>query len=122
MSSSNTTTTKNPKSKSQSQSQSQTQEERPHLSANFANPSSQRIDYDHEVYLHLMSGDDGDDTRKDKNRSKTPNQVYRENIVRRHTTRALDPAVVDPNAQRDPSPLDLEWAESQRVRERLVGN
>lgn len=25
-----------------------------------------------------MSGDDGDDTRKDKNRSKTPNQVYRE--------------------------------------------
>ncbi|GLA39213.1 hypothetical protein AnigIFM63309_006545 [Aspergillus niger] len=120
MSSSNTTTTKKPKPKTQPQSQPQ--EEKPHLSANFANPSSQRIDYDHEVYLHLMSGDDGDDTRKDKNRSKTPNQVYRENIVRRHTTRALDPAVVDPNAQRDPSPLDLEWAESQRVRERLVGN
>ncbi|PWY76794.1 hypothetical protein BO83DRAFT_387443 [Aspergillus eucalypticola CBS 122712] len=78
MSSSNTTTTKNPKSKSKSQSQ--TQEERPHLSANFANPSSQRIDYDHEVYLHLMSGDDGEDTRKDKNKSKTPNQVYREGV------------------------------------------
>lgn len=78
MSSNNTTTTKNPKAKSQFQSQSQTQEERPHLSANFAHPSSQRIDYDHEVYLHLMSGDDGGDTRKDKNKSKTPNQVYRE--------------------------------------------
>ncbi|PYH89387.1 hypothetical protein BO71DRAFT_336826 [Aspergillus ellipticus CBS 707.79] len=84
----------------------------PHLSANFAHPASHQIDYDHEVYLHLTGG---------KTQTKTPNQVYRENLVRQHTTRALDPAVVDPRGQQDPSPLDLEWAESQRARDWVVG-
>ncbi|PWY95154.1 hypothetical protein BO94DRAFT_531063 [Aspergillus sclerotioniger CBS 115572] len=102
-------------SKSAGSKDAQQQQQKPHLSANFAHPQSHQIDYDHEVYLHLMAGGD------EKNKTKTPNQVYRQNIVRRHTTRALDPAVVDPRGQRDPSPLDLEWAESQRARDRLVG-
>ncbi|PWY80701.1 hypothetical protein BO70DRAFT_396994 [Aspergillus heteromorphus CBS 117.55] len=102
-----TTTTKPSPSPSQ---------QKPHLSANFAHPSSHQIDYDHETYLHLIGGGG-----EGKNQPKTLNQVFRENLVRRSSTRALDPAVVDPRGQRDPSPLDLEWAESQRVRDRLVG-
>ncbi|RAL01088.1 uncharacterized protein BO80DRAFT_464757 [Aspergillus ibericus CBS 121593] len=94
----------------------QQQQQKPHLSANFAHPQSHQIDYDHEVYLHLMAGGD------EKNKTKTPNQVYREvGAVVLSSTCAAHPAVVDPRGQRDPSPLDLEWAESQRARDRLVG-
>ncbi|RAL17155.1 uncharacterized protein BO97DRAFT_401842 [Aspergillus homomorphus CBS 101889] len=84
----------------------------PHLSANFASPQSHQVDYDHEVYLRLIAGE---------NSTKTPNQIYREKLVRRQTTRALDLAVLDPVGQQNPSPVDLEWAESLRVRDRLVG-
>lgn len=59
-------------SKSAGSKDAQQQPQKPHLSANFAHPQSHQIDYDHEVYLHLMAGGD------EKNKTKTPNQVYRE--------------------------------------------
>ncbi|RAH72142.1 uncharacterized protein BO66DRAFT_38750 [Aspergillus aculeatinus CBS 121060] len=91
-----------------------------HLSANFASPQSHQIDYDHEVYLRLIAGENPKDSTQI---TKTPNQIYREKLVRRQTTRALDLAVLDPSVgQQNPSPVDLEWAESQRVRDRLVGS
>ncbi|PYH84518.1 hypothetical protein BO82DRAFT_352075 [Aspergillus uvarum CBS 121591] len=103
-------TSQNPQSQSQSL----------HLSANFASPQSHQIDYDHEVYLRLIAGENPKDTTQI---TKTPNQIYREKLVRRQTTRALDLAVLDPSVgQQNPSPVDLEWAESQRVRDRLVGS
>ncbi|PYI18363.1 hypothetical protein BO99DRAFT_362292, partial [Aspergillus violaceofuscus CBS 115571] len=102
------------------QSQSQSQSQPLHLSANFASPQSHQIDYDDEVYLRLIAGENPKDTTQI---TKTPNQIYREKLVRRQTTRALDLAVLDPSVgQQNPSPVDLEWAESQRVRDRLVGS
>ncbi|EAU36451.1 predicted protein [Aspergillus terreus NIH2624] len=86
-----------------------------HLSANFAhNPQTKSppIGYDHEVYLQLLAGREGAV-------QKTPNQIYREERARRRTTRALDPAILDP--QGDPSPVDFECAENQGVKERLRG-
>ncbi|KKK23631.1 hypothetical protein ARAM_005625 [Aspergillus rambellii] len=79
-----------------------------YLSANFAhNPKAPfAVNYDQEVYLQLTAGED---TKKNK----TPPQLYREEWVRR----ALNPAVSDPRG--DPSPLDFECAENQRVRDRF---
>ncbi|RAQ50459.1 hypothetical protein AFGD_002881 [Aspergillus flavus] len=73
------------------------------LSANFANNRKGAVGYDHEVYLQLTAG---------RNAEKTPNQVYRE-----RTTRALDPAILDP--QGEPGPVDFECAEHEGVKERL---
>ncbi|PYH46737.1 uncharacterized protein BP01DRAFT_381168 [Aspergillus saccharolyticus JOP 1030-1] len=95
----------------------------PHLSANFNR--NHTVDYDHEVYLELITNKSANPNSSDKDHatvSKTPNQIYRENLVRRQTTRALDLAVLDPVGHQDPSPVDLEWAERERVRERVVGS
>ncbi|KAL2848567.1 hypothetical protein BJY01DRAFT_246291 [Aspergillus pseudoustus] len=89
------------------------------LSANFAHDPKIpfAVNYDQEVYLQLMAGEDGakagegGDTRKKLN--KTPTQIYREEWVRR----ALNPAISDPRG--DPSPNDFECAESQRERDRF---
>lgn len=98
------------------------------LSANFAHPnttssasfstttttnpkSPAAIGYDHEVYLQLMAG-------QGETIPKTPNQIYREERALRRTTRALDPAILDP--QGDPSPVDFECAETQGAKERLT--
>ncbi|KJK62447.1 hypothetical protein P875_00095366 [Aspergillus parasiticus SU-1] len=78
------------------------------LSANFANNRKGAVGYDHEVYLQLTAG---------RNAEKTPNQVYREERVRQRTTRALDPAILDP--QGEPGPVDFECAEHEGVKERL---
>ncbi|KAE8383541.1 hypothetical protein BDV26DRAFT_287381 [Aspergillus bertholletiae] len=78
------------------------------LSANFANNRKGAVGYDHEVYLQLTAG---------SNAEKTPNQVYREERVRQRTTRALDPAILDP--QGEPGPVDFECAEHEGVKERL---
>ncbi|GIK03082.1 hypothetical protein Aspvir_007151 [Aspergillus viridinutans] len=85
-----------------------------HLSANFAGAHSKfhagnpnAVGYDHEIYLQLTAGE--------KAKEKTPNQVYREERARRRTTRALDPAILDP--QGDPSPIDFECAEVQSKRD-----
>ncbi|KAE8145328.1 hypothetical protein BDV25DRAFT_144749 [Aspergillus avenaceus] len=84
------------------------------LSANFANsrksnfPHPMAVGYDHEVFLQLTAGKDAE---------KTPNQVYREERVRQKTTRALDPAILDP--QGEPGPVDFECAEHEGVKERL---
>ncbi|OJJ97893.1 hypothetical protein ASPACDRAFT_45193 [Aspergillus aculeatus ATCC 16872] len=114
-----TTTTTSPLT-SPPKSQTQPQPQPLHLSANFASPQSHQIDYDHEVYLRLIAGENPKDNTQI---TKTPNQIYREKLVRRQTTRALDLAVLDPSVgQQNPSPVDLEWAESQRVRDRLLGS
>ncbi|KAL4933851.1 uncharacterized protein BDV17DRAFT_286658 [Aspergillus undulatus] len=55
----------------------------------------------------------GSGTKAKKNTYKTPTQKYREEWVRR----ALNPAISDPRG--DPSPIDFECAETQRVRERV---
>ncbi|KAL4865711.1 hypothetical protein BDV12DRAFT_199897 [Aspergillus spectabilis] len=113
----NTTITKD---KNQTQPQNQYS-----LSANFAHdpkaPAPYTINYDQEVYLQLITGDGeaGDPSSpktkpaEKKNKNKTPTQIYREEWVRR----ALNPAISDPRG--DPSPIDFECAESQRVRERF---
>ncbi|EAL89499.1 hypothetical protein KXW98_003979 [Aspergillus fumigatus] len=84
------------------------------LSANFAGAhtkshagNSNAVGYDHETYLQLTAGE--------KAKEKTPNQVYREERARRRTTRALDPAILEP--QGDPSPIDFECAEVQSKRD-----
>ncbi|KAF9892000.1 hypothetical protein FE257_002964 [Aspergillus nanangensis] len=85
-----------------------------HLSANFANnpKSKSTIGYDHEAYLQLTAG-------RDETVEKTPNQIYQEERARRRTTRALDPAILDP--QGDPSPVDFECAESEGLKDRVRG-
>ncbi|KAI9375982.1 hypothetical protein BJX61DRAFT_539298 [Aspergillus egyptiacus] len=90
----------------------------PGLSANFADPKAPfAVNYDQEVYLQLMAGEEEAGTpagtATKKNKSKTPTQIYREEWVRR----ALDPAISDPRG--DPSPIDLECAENQRVRDKF---
>ncbi|EAW10721.1 uncharacterized protein ACLA_051930 [Aspergillus clavatus NRRL 1] len=81
------------------------------LSANFAGAHSKSpnaVGYDHETYFQLT-------TAGGRSTEKTPNQVYREERVRRRTTRALDRAISDP--QGDPSPIDFECAEFQAKRD-----
>ncbi|KAL4896767.1 hypothetical protein BDV59DRAFT_199117 [Aspergillus ambiguus] len=114
-----TTTTKNPSTASSSGDRTtSTTTTHLHLSANFAhNPQSKSphpstIGYDHEVYLQLLAGREGA-------AQKTPNQIYREERARRRTTRALDPAILDP--QGDPSPVDFECAENQGWKEKWRG-
>lgn len=115
------------KSKPQTKSKSKKEDNEPPLSANFARSSSSMIGYDHEVYLQLIAGG--------KSSTKTANQVYREVCVlflydgmrkwrligqertRYLTTRALDPAILEPRG--DPSSVDFECAEYQRKKDRF---
>ncbi|ODM22757.1 hypothetical protein SI65_00346 [Aspergillus cristatus] len=97
------------KSKPQSKSKSKKEDNEPPLSANFARSSSSMIGYDHEVYLQLIAGG--------KSSTKTANQVYREERTRHLTTRALDPAILEPRG--DPSSVDFECAEYQRKKDRV---
>ncbi|KAL4792547.1 hypothetical protein BDV19DRAFT_392041 [Aspergillus venezuelensis] len=112
-------------------SQSQAQQPLyPGLGANFAhNPQGlgpYTVSYDQEAYSQYMAdeeaaalaaeaatetgtGSTGSETKK----TKTPKQIYREQWVRR----ALNPAISDPRG--DPSPIDFECAENQRVMERI---
>ncbi|CEN59779.1 hypothetical protein ASPCAL02223 [Aspergillus calidoustus] len=89
------------------------------LSANFAHDPKTpfTVNYDQEVYLQLMAGEDGaragEGADAKRKLSKTPTQIYREEWVRR----ALNPAISDPRG--DPSPNDFECAESQRERDRF---
>ncbi|KAK1142541.1 hypothetical protein N8T08_007516 [Aspergillus melleus] len=71
-------------------------------SYNYTNPKS-TIDYDHEIYLQL--------TAEDGRPAKTANQVYREERARQKSTRALDPAISDP--QGEPGAIDFECVEMQ---------
>ncbi|KAL4973697.1 hypothetical protein BDW66DRAFT_153560 [Aspergillus desertorum] len=106
--------------RTQTQSGPQSSSLYPGLGANFAHDPKApfTVNYDQEVYLQLMAGEEGagpgaPDTNKNKTKNKTLNQIYREEWVRR----ALNPAISDPRG--DPSPIDFECAESQRVRERF---
>ncbi|KAL4989155.1 hypothetical protein BDW68DRAFT_176276 [Aspergillus falconensis] len=106
--------------KTQTQSGPQSSSLYPGLGANFAHDPKApfTVNYDQEVYLQFMAGEESDgtgtpDANKNKNKNKTLNQIYREEWVRR----ALNPAISDPRG--DPSPIDFECAESQRVRERF---
>ncbi|RDW94206.1 uncharacterized protein DSM5745_01528 [Aspergillus mulundensis] len=100
----------------------------PGLGANFAHDPKApfTVNYDQEVYLQFMAGEEGTGTTgtgtgtgtgtpdiSKKNKNKTPKQIYREEWVRR----ALNPAISDPRGE--PSPSDFEYAESQRIRERF---
>ncbi|PLB50355.1 hypothetical protein P170DRAFT_142353 [Aspergillus steynii IBT 23096] len=80
------------------------------VSANFATttsiPSKPTIDYDHEIYLQL--------TAEAGRPAKTANQVYLEERARQKSTRALDPAISDP--QGEPGAIDFECAEKQGER------
>ncbi|KAH8434898.1 uncharacterized protein LDX57_012529 [Aspergillus melleus] len=68
----------------------------------YTQPKS-TIDYDHEIYLQL--------TAEDGRPAKTANQVYREERARQKSTRALDPAISDP--QGEPGAIDFECVEMQ---------
>ncbi|KAL2820236.1 hypothetical protein BDW59DRAFT_117918 [Aspergillus cavernicola] len=96
------------------------------LKANFAyDPKGPfTVNYDQEVYLQLMAGDEGSSgagagagpgmkAGSGMKKCKTPTQIYREKWVRR----ALNPAISDPRG--DPSPIDFECAENQRVRDKI---
>ncbi|KAL2860855.1 uncharacterized protein BJX67DRAFT_325961 [Aspergillus lucknowensis] len=92
----------------------------PGLSANFAHDPKApfAVNYDQEIYLQLMSGEEGTGRETaggagKKKLNRTPTQIYREEWVRR----ALNLAISDPRG--DPSPIDLECAESQRERDRF---
>ncbi|CBF75833.1 predicted protein [Aspergillus nidulans FGSC A4] len=113
-------TTTSAQTKKQTQSNSQSSSLYPGLGANFAHDPKApfSVNYDQEVYFQFMAGEEGTDTgspdaNKNKNKNKTLNQIYREEWVRR----ALNPAISDPRG--DPSPIDFECAESQRIRERF---
>ncbi|KAB8236218.1 uncharacterized protein BDW43DRAFT_308484 [Aspergillus alliaceus] len=106
--STSTTTTTTPAKKPKTKPQTSQPETPLDLSANFANNRKVPVGYDHEVYLQLTAG---------RNAEKTQNQVYREERVRQWTTRALDPAILDP--QGEPGPVDFECAEHEGVKERL---
>ncbi|KAL4913365.1 hypothetical protein BDW62DRAFT_166028 [Aspergillus aurantiobrunneus] len=98
----------------------------PGLGANFAHDAKApfTVSYDQEVYLQLMADEEGAEragsgtgtesgTGAGTKKNKTPTQIYREKWVRR----ALNPAISDPRGE--PSSIDFECAESQRVRERV---
>ncbi|KKZ62877.1 hypothetical protein EMCG_02722 [[Emmonsia] crescens] len=66
------------------------------------------MQYEHEMYLQLTTGDDGII-------EKTANQLYLEERRRRLQSRSQDPAVSGPQ-QNCPSPIDFECAEIERTR------
>ncbi|KAE8351938.1 hypothetical protein BDV28DRAFT_10575 [Aspergillus coremiiformis] len=104
-----TSTSSSPVKKSKSKTKAKnTPPETLDLSANFANNRKMAVGYDHEVYLQLTTG---------RNAEKTPNQLYLEERFRQRTTRALDPAILDP--QGEPGPVDFECAEHEGVKERF---
>ncbi|KAI9039961.1 uncharacterized protein KD926_008947 [Aspergillus affinis] len=73
------------------------------LSYNHYTHSKSTIDYDHEIYLQL--------TAEDGRPAKTANQLYLEERARQKSTRALDPAISDP--QGEPGAIDFECVEMQ---------
>ncbi|OAX84646.1 hypothetical protein ACJ72_00981 [Emergomyces africanus] len=66
------------------------------------------MQYEHEIYLQLTTGDGG-------TVEKTANQRYLEERRRRLESRSQDPAVSGP-LQNCPSPTDFECAEMERIR------
>ncbi|KAL6236231.1 hypothetical protein BDW75DRAFT_117004 [Aspergillus navahoensis] len=116
--------------KIQTQSGTQSSLLYPGLGANFAHDPKApfTVNYDQEVYLQFMAGEESagtgtPDANKNKKKNKTLNQIYRERrgvclpYLKEWVRRALNPAISDPRG--DPSPIDFECAESQRVRERF---
>ncbi|KAL4751757.1 hypothetical protein BDW72DRAFT_87295 [Aspergillus terricola var. indicus] len=142
------TTTSSAQTKKQTQSDPRSSSLYPGIGANFANDPKApfSVNYDQEVYLQFMAGEEGAETgssnaNKNKNKNKTLNQIYREVCISHYydlynlyypektgqavytyhkkewVRRALNPAISDPRG--DPSPIDFECAESQRIRERF---
>ncbi|KAL4738725.1 hypothetical protein BDV11DRAFT_170706 [Aspergillus similis] len=78
-------TTSSDQTKKQTQSVPQSSSLYPGIGANFAHDPKApfSVNYDQEVYLQFMAGEEGADTgtpdaNKNKNKNKTLNQIYRE--------------------------------------------